>query len=193
MDSKQRQLVNKYIDLFLRRKVFIAILFLLSLPVGLMVYLNTPKVYQASTLLSYQQQKISPNKLSPDVASRIRDIVSTLTQIVTSRSSLEKIIVDLNLYAEMRKNLPMEDVVDSFRRRISIKPSRRGDIFTISYLGGEPRKVVQVANAIAAKFVEENLKYRQERATETTSYTKEELLMSKKLWISRKVPCVIIS
>lgn len=181
MDVKQRQLANKYIDLVLRRKIFIVALLILSLPVALGVYLTTPKVYEASTLLSYQQQKISPNKLSPDVASRIRDIVSTLTQIVTSRTNLEKIILDLDLYTEMRKIFPMEDVVDGFRKTISIRPSRRGDIFTISFSGTDPRKVVRVANAVAAKFIEENLKYRQERATATTSYTNEELLMAKKV------------
>ena len=40
MDIKQRQLINKYLDLLFRRKVFIITLLLLSLPVGLGVYLR---------------------------------------------------------------------------------------------------------------------------------------------------------
>ncbi|MGW8195090.1 MAG: Wzz/FepE/Etk N-terminal domain-containing protein, partial [Desulforhopalus sp.] len=115
MDSTQRQLAYKYIDLFERRKILIITIFLLSLPIGLAVYLLTPKIYQCTSLLSYQQQKISPNKLSPDVASRIRDIVSTLTQIVTSRTNLEELIVSLDLYPELREKLPTEDVIDILR------------------------------------------------------------------------------
>ncbi len=181
MDPKQRQLINKYLDLLFRRKIFIIAILLLSLPIGLGVYLRTPKVYESSSLLSYQQQKINPNKQSPDVDSRIRDIVSTLSQIVTSRTNLEKIIMDFDLYPEMRAKLPIEDVIEKFREKIVIKPSSRGDVFTISYSGGQPDKVVKVTNAIAAKFIEENLKYRQERATDTSSYTNQELAMAKKV------------
>jgi uncharacterized protein involved in exopolysaccharide biosynthesis len=40
---------------------------------------------------------------------------------------------------------------------------------------------VKVTNAIAAKFIEENLKYREERATETFSYTSDELQKAKEV------------
>lgn len=179
MDSKQRQLANKYLDLLFRRKWFIIVMLMISLPIGLGVYLRTPKVYQAVSLLSYQEQKISPNKMSPDVASKIRDIVSTLTQIVTSRTNLEKLILDLKLYPESRQRLPMEDVVDSMRRQIKIEPSQQGDIFKIVFNHSSPEQVVKVTNALAAKLIEENLKYREEKASETSSYTSEELLMAK--------------
>ena len=179
MDSKQRQLVKKYIDLFSRRKILILVLLMVSLPIGLGVYLWMPKEYQVVSLLSYEQQKINPNKMSPDVISKIRDIVSTLTQIVTSRTNLEKLILELKLYPDIRQRLPMEDVVDSMRQKIRIEPSQQGDIFKISFNHSNPEQVVKVTNALAARFIEENLKYREEKATETSSYTKDELLMAK--------------
>lgn len=179
MDNIQRQLVNKYVDLICRRKWLIVIILLVGLPMGLGVYLVTPKVYQAASLLSYQQQKINPNKLSPDVDEKIRDIVSTLTQIVTSRTNLEKLILDLNLYPDARQKLPMEDVVDSMREAIEIEPSIQGDIFRISFNHGNPDLAAKVTNSLAARFIEENLKYREERATETSAYTNDELLMAK--------------
>ena len=179
MDSKQHQLVNRYLDLFYRKKFLILFFFLVSLPVGLGSYLTMPKVYQASSLLSYQQQKISPNKLSPDVESRIRDIVSTLRQIVTSRTNLEKMIVSYDLYRSSRERLPMEDVVDSMRKKIKIDSSAKGNIFKIAFEDSDPAKAAKVTNGLAAKFIEENLKYREERASETSSYTSDELLMAK--------------
>ncbi len=181
MDEKQRQLVNKYLDLFSRRKIFIFTLLLLSLPIGLGYYLQSPKVYQSSSLLSYQQQKINPNALSPDFKSNIRDIVNTLSQIVISRTNLENIIKELDLYPEQRKNLPIEDVVEMLRSNIEIAPSRKGNVFSITYSGSQPEQVVRVTNALAAKFIEENLKYRQERATDTSMYTSQELQMAKKV------------
>lgn len=179
MEKKQSLLLKKYFDLLIRWKLLLIILLLISLPVGLVYYVKTPKVYMASSLLSYQQQKISPNKMSPDVKSRIKDIVSTLTQIVTSRTNLENLITTFDLYSEVRERLPMEDVIDIMRRNIKIQPSRRGDTFQISFSGGDPGKVVKVTNALAAKFIEENLKYREERASETSAYTSNELSMAK--------------
>ena len=179
MDSEQSLLLKKYIDLLFRWKTFLIVVLLLSLPAGLGVYLIKPKVYQADSLLSYQQQRVNPNTMSPDVESRIEDIVSTLSQIVTSRTNMEYLITTLNLYEELRKTLPLEDVMDVMRKDIGITPSRDGDTFIISYRGSNPEKVVKVTNALAAKFIEENLKYREERATETSSYTSNELEMAK--------------
>lgn len=179
MEKQQRLLLKKYFHLLLRWKLLLIILLLISLPVGLVYYVKTPKVYMASSLLSYQQQSVSPNTMSPDVKSRIQDIVSTLTQIVTSRTNLENLITSLNLYEGARERLPMEDVIDMMRHHINIQPSRRGDTFSISFSGGDPAKVVKVTNALAAKFIEENLKYREERASETSAYTSNELEMAK--------------
>ncbi len=55
--------------------------------------------------------------MSPDDELRIRDIVSTLTQIVTSRTSLEQIITNLDLYKELRQRMPMEDVIGVMREK----------------------------------------------------------------------------
>lgn len=181
MDQQQNQQLKKYLDLFLRWKAFICASILLSLPIGLAVYLQTPKIYQATSLLSYQQQKVSPNKMSPDMEAAIRDVVSTLTQIVTSRTNLENTITTFDLYPAERQHLPMEDVVDLMGRQIVIEPSKQGDIFQIKYSGSDPEKVVKVTNALAAKFIEENLKYREERASETSSYTSDELEMAKEV------------
>ncbi|MBB5346946.1 hypothetical protein JWG42_12825 [Desulfoprunum benzoelyticum] len=181
MEQQQHQQIRKYLDLFVRWKSFIVAAILISLPVGLAVYLTTPKVYQSTSLLSYEQRSINPSqsRLSPDMASAIRDVVSTLTKMVTSRTNLENVITTLDLYPEMRQRLPMEDVIDMMRKNIEIVPMNQGDIFEIRYSGGKPDKVVKVTNALAAKFIEENLKFRAERATETSAYASDELEMAK--------------
>jgi uncharacterized protein involved in exopolysaccharide biosynthesis len=92
MDSKQSQQIRKYIDIFLRGKIVIVTFTLLGILVSLILYVTMPKQYRATALLSYQQQKVNPNKMSPDVQTKIREMVSTLTQIVTSRTNLEKVI-----------------------------------------------------------------------------------------------------
>ncbi|HKJ65607.1 MAG TPA: hypothetical protein VJ969_09405 [Desulfopila sp.] len=181
MEMQHIQQVRKYLDIAVRRKVFIGMFLLAGIALGLVFYLNQPKIYQSTALLSYQQQKVSPAKMSPDDQARIQDIVSTLSQIIISRTSLEQIITDIGLYQQQRKNAPMEDIVENMRENINIQPSRRGDTFSITFKGSNPQKVARVANTLAAKFIEENLKYRQERASETFSYTDNELSMAKEI------------
>jgi polysaccharide chain length determinant protein (PEP-CTERM system associated) len=77
--------------------------------------------------------------------------------------------------------LPIEDVIEIFRSKIEIEPSTRGNIFSIVYSGSQPEQVVRVTNALSAKFIEENLKYRHERAKDTSVYTNQELQMAKKV------------
>ncbi len=180
MDQLQRQIVKKYLDVLLRRKKMIISFLLVSIVAGLGMYLKTNKVYQCTSLIKYQRQRINPTVMSPeDNMTRTREVVATVSQQITSRSSLEKMIKEFDLYAKKRAMLPMEDVVDIMREKhIDISPDR-GDIFKVSYQGRDPKKVQRVTNALAAKFIEENLRYREERASETSAYVQDELRMAK--------------
>lgn len=183
MDQDQgQQQIKKYLDLLLRKKKLIMASFLIVVTAVLAWYLKTPKVYQATSLIMYQQQKVSPSKMSPDEMKRIGEMVSTVSQQVTSRTSLEAIIKQFNLYQSYLQKLPLEDVIDIMRRKhISIQsPKDTGDVFSVSFQGIDPKKVMLVTNALAAKFIEENLRFREERAAETSAYIKDELSMSKK-------------
>jgi len=178
MNEKTQQLVKKYVDIVFTRKALIVTFVFFALFGGLVIYYKTPKVYKATSLLIYEKQAVNPSKMSPDVKARTREIVSTLMQQVTSRTSLEKIIKEFDLYSNMREELPLEDVIETMKRQISISPTK-GDIFQVSFSGGDPRKVLRVTNALASKFIEENLKYREARASETSSYIANELQLAK--------------
>ena len=178
INQEQRQLIKQVVNILLRRKIIIFICMLLAIVVGLGYYLKAPKVYRASSLIMYQQ-KINPTEMSPDMG-RFGEIVSTVSQQITSRSSLENLITQFNLYPGLRARLPMEDVVDIMRKKdVRVNPSRTGNIFTVSYTGPQPRTVLLVANALAAKFIEENIRLREETVSETSSYIKDELNMAK--------------
>jgi polysaccharide chain length determinant protein (PEP-CTERM system associated) len=182
MDIKQRQLLKKYVDLLIQRWRLISICLLLGVTCGLGYYLYVPKVFQSSATLSYERQQINPAKMDPEQGKQLlQDSLATLKELVTSRNSLEKVIQQHSLYAEARSTQPIEDVIEMMRKNIEIKPQGKGDIFTVAFQGGDPQKVVRVTNALAALFIEENLKYREERATETSQYTEKELALSKKV------------
>jgi uncharacterized protein involved in exopolysaccharide biosynthesis len=182
MDTKQRQLIKKYVDLMIGKWWLVAGCVMIAATAGLFYYSSLPKKYQSTALLSYEGQQINPARMDPEQGKmRLREALPTLQELVTSRTSLEKVIIQFSLYEEARKRLPIEDVIEVMRKDIEIKPATQGDIFSVSFQGRDPGQVVKVTNALASLFIEENLKYREERATETSKYTESELAMSKKV------------
>jgi len=180
-EEQQSDVVKKYLNLFFNKHKLIIGCLLLAVSVGFVIYLTTPKVYESTASIIYQKQKINPSKPSRDEEKLIDEMVNTVTQQVVSRTSLEKIIQEFNLYPEMREKLPIEDVIEQMRtQHIHVRVEKtKGNVFTVSYQGTEPRVVMRVTNALASKFIEENLRVREERATETSSYIQDELRMSK--------------
>ncbi len=177
--QEQQRMIRKYLDLLVRYKVLVYICLIVAVFAGLGKYYLTPKTYKASSLLIYQLRKVNPAKMAPDLQAKTKDIVSTLMQQVTSRTNLEKIIKDFSLYQGLRSEFPLEDVIDVMKTKIKINPTE-GDIFQVSFEGPSPKKVLKVTNALSSKFIEENLRYREEKASETSEYLKNELVLAKK-------------
>jgi len=181
MNSEQRLLIKKNIDILLRHKVIIIFCILISIAGGLGYYLKLPKTYKCSSLIKYQRQSVNPTAMSPDDnRTRTRDVINTVSQQVTSRSSLEDIIRKYELYSGMQKSAPMEKIVDMMKKHhIKTRFLDGGNVFEISYIGPEQQKVMDVTNALAQSFIEENLRFRQAQASQTSTYIRDELKMAK--------------
>jgi polysaccharide biosynthesis transport protein len=145
-----------------------------------------PNVYTSATLILVDPQKVPENYVKPTVSGDIRNRLGTLQQQILSATRLQKIIDSLNLYPTERKTMSREDVITRMQSAISV--SVVGDFgggqdleaFRISYSGSDPRLVAQVANEIAAQFIEENLKAREQQAEGTTEFLSNQLEQTRK-------------
>ncbi len=171
--------IEKYKDIAIRRMWWIIIPFLLSILVGTGYYLKLPKIYRASTLILVQPQKVPADYVREIVSTDIEDRVRTITQQVTSRTNLEKIIKQFDIYAEPGTHMFMEDKVENLRRRITVDVSssgRRGATsFQISFTGKYPKQLADVTNALTSYFIAENLKLREDQAIGTAEFLTDEL------------------
>ena len=109
--------------------------------------------------------------------------LSTISQEILSRTRLEKVIQEFNLFSGMRQKVPMEDVVAMMRSSITVevqkqKPREQAhqSSFAISYQGTDPKMVMLVTNKLASLFIEENLKLRESQAEGTSEFIDKELL-----------------
>lgn len=194
--------VEPYVDALLRRKWWIVAPVVLAVIGGALYAKITPKTYEASTLILVEPQRIPTNYVQPTVTESVQSRLRTISQQVNSRTNLERIIKDFNLYPESRlqektfreivrdriyallgrsipteeeaPKVPMMDLVENLRTKIGVKVRGEGNAFEISFQWKDADTAAAVANAIAGQFIEQNLKVREEMAMGTTAFLDSE-------------------
>ncbi len=174
--------LHDYIEIAWRRLWWWAIPLALSLVVSLLLILFLPRTYRSSTLILVEAQKIPEEYVKSAVSGTIEDRLSTIRQQILSRSLLQKVINEFDLYREERKRLVAEEIIEQMRNDIEIKTvgtQKSIDAFTISYMGEKPQTVRDVANRLASFFIEESLKVREQLVEGATEFLENELKMLK--------------
>ena len=108
------------------------------------------------------------------MTTRIEDRLQTITQQILSRTRLERIIQDFNLYPELRKTAIMEDVVERMRGSIAVQVVK-GDAFRVSFTSDDARTAMRVTERLASLFIEENLRDREVLAEGTNQFLEAQL------------------
>lgn len=176
--------LHDYLEIALRRKWYLIIPLMICLFGSYGVYKHLPKVYRATTLILVQPQSVPESYVRPTITESVVSRLNTISQEILSRTRLEKIIDEFNLYPDLRKKVPREEVIETMRKAVVIKvqePRRSGkdtttNSFTISYDGNDPHTVMQVTNKLASLFIEENLKVRELQAERTSEFITRELI-----------------
>ena len=130
--------------------------------------------YRSETLILVVPQRVPENYVRSTVTSRIEDRLNSISQQILSRTRLERVIQDFDLYKEERRSGIMEDIVERMRNDIGVQVVK-GDAFRVSYVGKDPRTVMKVTERLASLFVEENLKDRELLADGTNQFLEAQL------------------
>lgn len=173
----------QYIDLALRRKWVILLPSCMAVVVSIMLCAKLPPIYRSETTILVEPQQVPESFVQSTVTGSVQDRLSTISQQILSRTRLESVIREYDLYPEMQKTAPMEAVVNSMRKHIEIKveerPSRRGEsvmaAFRLAYEGTDPETVQKVTNRLAMMYIEENLRARESLARGTKEFLDKQL------------------
>jgi succinoglycan biosynthesis transport protein ExoP len=175
----------------LRRHVPMLILSsLLVAVVGIVVIAYLPDVYQATTTILVDPQKIPERYVASTVTSDPNEHLNTLTQQVLSTSRLQEIIDRNSLYPGLRRKNSREELLEYMRKKIKIELKKGSDqglsSFTITYEDGDRRSVAVIANQLAGSFIDWNLRVRQQQARDTTQFLSNELNQAKKSLVQQE-------
>ena len=161
-----------------RRPVWLLVPIVLGLAAAWGTIQVLTPVFRASTLVMVEKQKVPADYVKPTVTLGMEERLSTIEQQITNRSNLERIVLEMNLYPELRAQEPIEKVVGLARRNLTV--AKKGDsVFTIYFKDPDPVKAANTANRVAELFIQENLKLREDQAQGTSTFLEAELKQTK--------------
>jgi polysaccharide chain length determinant protein (PEP-CTERM system associated) len=168
-----------------RRKWLIVLPFIVMSIATVLVVRRLPDKYRSETTIMVIPQRVPEKFVSATVTDRIGDRLQSLEQQILSRSRLERIIVDLDLYQDLRATSSMEDLVAGLKEAVKVNPVR-GDAFTISYISGDPQTAQIVTERLATLFIKENVDDRGSLAQTTSVFLKVRLEEAKERLIEQE-------
>jgi len=148
----------EYLKILRRRKWLIILpVFAVAIAASYVIY-KLPDVYKSSTLIVVKPSTLPQSVVPQGTEDALTRQLSGISQVVTSRSSLEPLVEKYELYAmERRRGEPMESIIAMVRNDIKVDVNTsRNDItngFDISYRYRDPRIAQAVTTELAGKYI----------------------------------------
>ena len=157
VDFRQRK-PSEYLKILRRRKwLLILPVIAVTTAVGYVVY-RLPDVYESETLIVVRPSNLPTSVVSSASEDSMTRQLTSINQVVTSRSSLEPLVDKYELYrVERSRGEPMEGVIDTMRNNIRVAVNTsRNDItngFNIAYRYRDPKIAQAITAELASKYI----------------------------------------
>lgn len=173
----------------LRRRIWIIAIPPIVTFFGALVYSSTlPDLYQSDMLIAVDPQRVPDAIVRSTVTLGTDRRLEALKVKVLSRTALEQLIEEFDLYPEERKTMLLEDVVAMLRANIDmvmqIPRPRWGEepqptAFRVQFTYWDPEKASKVAQRVGVYFVEQNVLDRGALAGATNKFLEDQLAASR--------------
>lgn len=183
IEFRQRKL-SEYARIALKHKWMIILpTIAIGLAIGYVVF-RLPDIYESSTLIVVKPSTL-PNSVVPMITEEtLTRELAGISQVVTSRSSLQPLVEKYDLYKEERlRGEAMEIIIEEMRKGIKVEVNTsRNDItngFNITYRGRDPKTTQAVAAELASKYVDEQTRGTELAGTSAKGFIEEQVRLSK--------------
>lgn len=159
----------------LRRRIWLLIVpFAVVSAATVLVVRQLPDQYRSDTLIRIVPPAVSESLIRSTINVDTETRLMAIQQRILSRTRLERLILDLNLYPGQRAGGIMQDVVERMVDDIRVQPAQ-GDTFRVSYVGSDPATVMRVTQQLGTLFKDESLLDRSYLAEQTSQFLDSEL------------------
>ena len=175
--------IRAYLDVARRRWPLLVFPFLLIALVAAAVAVRLPPIYSSTGTIMIESQQIPDELIRTTVTTFADERIQVIQQLVMTRENLLRIIEKYDLMAEIRDQLTVSEQIDLMHQRIQIdtfagnvmaNSSPTTTAFTVSFEDKSPDMAHAVANELVTLFLEENVRSRTARASETTDFLRDE-------------------
>jgi len=176
VDESSTLNLAKILDIARRRRDVVIATFIVVFFCSFYLALALPNIYQSSSVILFSPPELPESYVESTINLSMQDRFISVTREILSRTRLEKIIRNFNLYASNGQGgLSMKKRVGRLRKNIVIEPDKEDEnLFDLSFESRNPLIAQEVAGILASAFMGETLKLRDERAVGTTAFMKAE-------------------
>ena len=165
----------KYLNIIYHKKyLFLCIFILVSVIFTVYTYTIKEKFKSSATLLVEREKIINPLMRGLAISMTAAERLTTIRQLVLSRSRLLQVIKKLDLDLHVNTPLEMKKLLETMRNSIKISIIGK-NLYTISYESENPKVVQDVTNTICNLFIEENLGASRSDAYDAFNFIEEQL------------------
>ncbi len=180
---------DETLRILLQRWWLVLLPLVVGLTAGVLAFKWLPVKYRSETMIMVVPQRIPDNYVKPTVTTDVADRLRSISGQILSRSRLERIIQDFDLYKDLRAGGIMEDIVERMRADIDVKlEGREGreSSFRVTYSSPEPKLAQKVTERLASLFIEENLRDRENLADSTNQFLESQLQDAKRRLVEQE-------
>jgi protein tyrosine kinase modulator len=160
------------------RRLWLLPLPLVALFVALIISSRLPDIYQSEMLIAIVPQRVPNDFVRSTVTLRTEERLDAITVQIKSRSVLEPMITEFDLYHDQRARIPMEDIVQKMRDDIEVRlevprPTQREadpSAFHVRFKYPDAALAARVAQRLGTTYVDQNTRDRGALAKATDEF-----------------------
>src|SRR5712675_125096 len=178
-----------YLGVLRRRWPYFVVPFTSVLLIGIAVTYLWPATYFSEGKILVQSQQIPTELVRPTVTSAAQERIQVIEQRTMTRENLLAMIEKFQLFPEKRTLMSASQLVELMRKNAKIEPlvqplafsqvRSRADnptiVFTVGFEYSDPQTASRVANELVTRILNEDLRDRTSRATDTTKFLAREV------------------
>jgi uncharacterized protein involved in exopolysaccharide biosynthesis len=179
-----------YWGLFKRRWAFFVIPFVVITSVGVAGAFLWPPTYLSEGKILVQSQQIPTELVRPTVTSAAQERIQVIQQRTMTRDNLVAIVDKFQLFPDKRTLMSVTELVELMKKNTKIAPvdlqldfkqrSRAAlenptIVFSVGFEYGDAGTATRVANELMTRILNEDLRDRTSRATDTTKFLAREV------------------
>jgi uncharacterized protein involved in exopolysaccharide biosynthesis len=178
-----------YWQLIKRRWPYFLVPSVLIAASGLVTAIVWPATFLSQGKILVQSQQIPTELVRPTVTNAAQERIQVIEQRTMTRENLLAMVEKFHLFPDKRSLLSATQLVELMKRSTKIEPlseplafsqiRSRGDnptiVFTVGFEYSDPQTAAQVANELVTRILNEDLRDRTSRATDTTKFLAREV------------------